>query len=149
MHVDVGTGWYRDRSRSLYLYARVACETDESWKRRDPLSFWEGSVRAAIAGAMAEFMAFSALGLSEVARRGGAERQAPFELRVDHRTVPEKLFGATPSAVDDYSVTSSMRDAQATNSMTVKSGYEGHVPLGRDLIGGSYRTAVNLSLIHI
>ena len=92
---------------------------------------------------MAEFMAFSALGLSEVARRGGAERQAPFELRVDHRTVPEKLFGATPSAVDDYSVTSSMRDAQATNSMTVKSGYEGHVPLGRDLIGGSYRTAVN------
>ena len=90
---------------------------------------------------MAEFMSFQALGLAEVGRRGGTERQAPWQLQVDHRDVPQKLRDGV--AVPDYSVTSSMHDRLASETMKVKSGYEGHVPQGRDFVGGSYRTLAN------
>lgn len=85
---------------------------------------------------MAEFVfsrpEHSALGLAEVARRGGAERQAPKHIQTARGVVAR-----------DFSVTSMMHDSQSPSTMRVKSGYEGHVPQSRFFVGSSYRSLVN------
>ena len=83
---------------------------------------------------MAQSPPYAGLGLAEVARRGGAERQAPQHLHIPRHE----------PATAEYTVSSFMHSSQpAPDTMRVKSGYKGHVPHSRGHVGGSYRTMVN------
>ena len=98
-------------------------------------------------------------GIGEVARGGGAGRQGvqwnQAELataHAQHRVMEPGWVSdmrneeAKGVVATDYSVTSMMHDDLNSSAMRVKSGYAGHVPMGRNFVGGSYRTLNNRGL---